>query len=185
MCECFCLLIVSRKQSCYDCKRCVVFKEKLLMICITNNVFFCNQGAPTRVSKKMREEQARRKLKQNETSRIRMTNARARQNVLSTEQVQIPTLQIPCISEQHLQQAIVAFEKANAQLAYLHCQVCHQIRLDWKVVPITFDRKRLMCCNKCKNLKQVDMDKSINNGCLLGRTATTRSTMKFQESWLF
>ena len=94
-------------------------------------------------------------MRQNEASRLCMTNARARQNVLLAE---VPTLQIPCIRKQHLKQAIVAFEKANAQLEYLHCQVCHQIRLDWKVVPITFDRKRIMCCNKCKNLKQVDMN---------------------------
>ena len=88
---------------------------------------------------------------------LQMEEVRERQNALGSAEDQDTVLLIPSFSKEQLHKAFTAFDKANTQLVYSHCQVCHQIRLDWKVVCITFGQQRLMCCNKCKNLTKADM----------------------------
>ena len=106
----------------------------------------------------MKENMEQRKLEATFKARKWKQDSRARQSRIVSQQLPVTNIEIPNISVEEKQRAFSAFDKANAQLVYSQCHVCHQIRLDWKVVPITFDKKRLMCCNKCKNLKKVDLE---------------------------
>ena len=105
----------------------------------------------------MKEEMAQRKIKKTFDSRKRKAVSRASPIAEVSQDIPLADICIPCITEEQKHKAFSGFDKANTQLVYSHCQICHQIRLDWKVVPVTFDRKRLMCCNKCKSLNNAEM----------------------------
>ena len=105
----------------------------------------------------MKEDMAQRRIEKTFRSRKRKAFSRARHIAEVSQDIPLADIRIPCIKEEQKHKAFSAFDTANAQLSYALCQVCHQIRLGWKVVGITFGLIQLMCCNKCKSLRLSDL----------------------------
>ena len=58
-------------------------------------------------------------------------------------------LHVPSISDDELKDAFKQFDDANTKLCYQRCEVCHQVRLDWKLMRVNHGTIGLNCCTKC------------------------------------